>query len=140
MIHKRSHFLNLTLAAMKWFGLAGVLGKSAKNLIFVFMHPILEKHLPKIEQACRAAKVRRLFVFGSVLTDQFGENSDVDFIAEFAPMTPEDYADHYFQLCEDLEAILQRPVDVITPAAIRNPIFQIELETHRHLLYSLPAA
>jgi predicted nucleotidyltransferase len=104
------------------------------------MHPILEKHLPQIEQACQAANVRRLFVFGSVLTDRFGEESDVDFIAEFAPMTPEDYADHYFLLCEELEAILQRPVDVITPAGIRNPIFRIELEKHRRLLYSLPAA
>lgn len=104
------------------------------------MYAILENNLPQIEQACRAANVRRLFVFGSILTDRFGEDSDVDFIAEFAPMSPEDYADRYFQFCEDLEIILSRPVDVLTPAGIRNPIFRNELEKHRQILYALPAA
>lgn len=104
------------------------------------MHTILKKKRPQIEQACRAAKVRRLYVFGSVLTDGFGDDSDIDFIAEFEPMAPEDYADCYFQLCEALEAILKRPVDVLTPAGIRNPIFRREVEKHRQLLYALPAA
>ncbi len=104
------------------------------------MQALLKQHLPQIEQACRAAGVRRLFVFGSVLTDQFKEDSDVDFMAEFAPMPPADYADKYFQFCEDLEFILQRPVDVLTPAGLRNPIFKREVETKRQLLYALPAA
>lgn len=104
------------------------------------MQTILEKKLPQIKQACQAASVRRLFVFGSILTDRFREGSDVDFIAEFAPMAPEEYADRYFQFCDDLEAILERPVDVLTPACIRNPIFRSELEKHRQLLYALPAA
>jgi len=115
-------------------------GSSINSVTFANMNALLKQHLPQIEQACRNAGVMRLFVFGSVLTDQFGDGSDVDFVAEFVAMLPADYAERYFQLCEALEAILERPVDVLTPAGIRNPIFRRELEQKRQLLYSLPAA
>jgi uncharacterized protein len=38
--------------------------------------------LPRIADACRRAGVVRLYVFGSILTDRFHDESDIDFLIE----------------------------------------------------------
>lgn len=44
-------------------------------------------HIPKAELAsfCKANQIIRLAFFGSVLGDNFGADSDVDLLVEFAP-------------------------------------------------------
>ena len=42
---------------------------------------------PQIVDFCRRWKIERMEVFGSVLRDDFGANSDVDFLVTFAPET-----------------------------------------------------
>jgi predicted nucleotidyltransferase len=46
-------------------------------------------HIPKdrIENFCRENRIRRLALFGSVLRDDFGPDSDVDVLVEFKPGT-----------------------------------------------------
>lgn len=39
----------------------------------------------KIEDFCRRNKIRKLSLFGSVLTQEFGPDSDVDVLVEFRP-------------------------------------------------------
>ena len=39
----------------------------------------------QIEAFCRRNRIRRLALFGSVLRDDFGPNSDVDVLVEFEP-------------------------------------------------------
>ena len=43
----------------------------------------LEKHASAIRQVCREHRVRRLDVFGSILSETFNEKSDIDFLVEF---------------------------------------------------------
>lgn len=104
------------------------------------MNHILQQNLPQIHLACQQAQVKHLYVFGSVLTPRFSSSSDVDFIVEFAPMQPEDYADRYFELCDALEKVLNRKVDLLTEASIRNPFFRKEVEATRQIIYPLPQA
>lgn len=47
--------------------------------------------------------------------------SDVDLLVSFHSMSPEDYADNYFDLAERFETLLQRPVDLVTEKSLRNP-------------------
>jgi predicted nucleotidyltransferase len=42
----------------------------------------------KIARLCHAAGVTRLFAFGSILTDRFGRESDVDLLVETDPRRP----------------------------------------------------
>jgi uncharacterized protein len=42
----------------------------------------------QIARACRAAGVVRLWVFGSILTDSFGPQSDIDLLVETDPRNP----------------------------------------------------
>jgi hypothetical protein len=44
--------------------------------------------LPRIGAACRRVGVVRLFVFGSILTDRFRPDSDIDLLVETDPLRP----------------------------------------------------
>ena len=81
-------------------------------------------------------RVRRLYLFGSALSDAFDpSSSDLDFLVEFKAMPAGGRADSYFGLLEDLEMLLGRPIDLVEPDAIRNPYFREEIEKTKRPLY-----
>ena len=96
----------------------------------------LHSYLDAIKHLCQQHRVRRLLVFGSVLTPAFGPDSDVDLVAEFKLMPLEDYADNYLALKSALEALLGRPIDLLEAQAIRNPYFRQQLAATQQLLYA----
>ena len=75
--------------------------------------------LDQIQELCKSNKVQTLFVFGSVLTEDFREDSDVD-IDEKDPFK---YTDIYFNLKLKLEEILKHQVDLLEERAIKNIFF-----------------
>jgi predicted nucleotidyltransferase len=70
----------------------------------------------QITEFCQRHHVRRLALFGSVLRDDFGPDSDVDVLVEFEPGHVPGFA--FFDLQEELAGILGRPVDLHTPASL----------------------
>ena len=89
-----------------------------------------------ISAACEQYCVRRLVVFGSAVTDRFDEStSDVDFLVEFRDDVVNRF-DAYFGLKESLEALLGRPVDLVSPVALENPYFAASVEKNGHELYA----
>jgi predicted nucleotidyltransferase len=75
-------------------------------------------------------------VFGSATSRGFDPaTSDVDLLVEFDKMPPAEHADHYFGLQEDLEALLERPIDLVEPGPIRNPYFRQSVEASKVLLF-----
>ena len=44
---------------------------------------LIESNSQKIIAQCKKHKVGKLFVFGSILTDRFNEESDVDMVVDF---------------------------------------------------------
>ena len=79
---------------------------------------LIENNSQKIIALCKKHKVGKLFVFGSILTDRFNEESDVDMVVDFDKVTLEDYADNYFDLKFSLEDIFGREVDLLEDKAI----------------------
>ncbi|KQS32932.1 nucleotidyltransferase family protein [Dyadobacter sp. Leaf189] len=96
---------------------------------------ILEKYKEAIVKLCRTHKVRSLYAFGSVLTDNFDGESDIDLIVDFTTMEVEDYADNYFDLKFSLQEVFKRPVDLLEEKAIKNPYFLENVNQHRQLVY-----
>ncbi len=72
-------------------------------------------NMPKaqIEDFCRRNHIRRLALFGSVLRDDFGPDSDVDVLVEFEPGTRVGL--RFFGMEQELSEILGRKVDLNTP-------------------------
>lgn len=54
------------------------------------MKSILLDKLEKIEEICRNRSVKVLYSFGSVNTDHFQDESDVDFLVEFKDFNMEE--------------------------------------------------
>lgn len=99
------------------------------------MQKLLENNIEKIKTLCKAYNVKSLFAFGSVCTDKFNEESDVDLLITFNNMDYGDYADTYFDLAEKFEKIFQRPVDLITEKSLKNPYFINAVNQTKTLIY-----
>ncbi|MEN9335788.1 MAG: hypothetical protein RLZZ500_775 [Bacteroidota bacterium] len=96
---------------------------------------IFNQHIEKINALCKVYHVRRLYAFGSVLTNQFNEESDIDLIVDFNDIQLLDYADNYFDLKFSLEDAFQRKVDLVEEKAIKNPYFKKAIEQNKQLIY-----
>ena len=96
---------------------------------------LIEANKKKIDALCLKHKVKRLFVFGSVLTDRFSSKSDVDFLVDFDKSQIEDYFDNFFELKYGLESALRRDVDLVESQAIKNRYFQQNVEHTKKLIY-----
>ena len=89
-----------------------------------------------IAEVCRRHGVRRLAVFGSAVTDHFDpESSDVDFLVEFDPEIQHPFR-AYFDLKDELESLLKRPVDLVEAAALRNPYVSASIQRSAEELYA----
>ena len=95
----------------------------------------IEDYKNILSELCRQRNVKALYVFGSVLTNRFNADSDVDFIVSFNQMPVEEYADNYFDLKFALQDTLQRPVDLLEEQAIKNPYFLKNIDQNRQLIY-----
>ena len=63
--------------------------------------------------------MRKLYLFGSVLTDDFDDESDVDIMIE--PVASPSIHEH-FVMTEELEVLFGRKVDLMTRESVeRNP-------------------
>ncbi|MGE0120799.1 MAG: nucleotidyltransferase family protein [Dongiaceae bacterium] len=67
----------------------------------------------RIAEFCRRHHIRRLSLFGSVLRDDFGPESDVDILVEFEPGHVPGLG--FFALEAELAEIFGRTVDLNTP-------------------------
>ena len=96
----------------------------------------VEQQHSALAELCRRYRVRQLQLFGSAASGAFAPaTSDLDFVAEFADTQAADYADRYFDFAEALERLFNRPVDVLTKRAIRNPYFRAEVERTAEVIY-----
>lgn len=99
---------------------------------------LIEDNREALKDLCVQYQVRRLELFGSALTcENFeAEQSDLDFLVEFLPLKPGEYADAYFGLLEDIENLFNRHVDLVMPRAIKNPYFLEAINKNRKVLYA----
>jgi predicted nucleotidyltransferase len=96
---------------------------------------IVEKNMDKIKVLCNKHKVARLFVFGSILTDNFKKSSDIDFLVDFYGVDLYDYADNYFGFKNSLESLFHRKIDLLEDKAVKNPYLRQSIDTSKKLIY-----
>ena len=95
----------------------------------------LDNYRNSLPSLCRKHRVDALYAFGSVLTDRFGPDSDIDLIVAFEDMPVEEYADNYFDFKFSLQGVLKRPIDLLEQQAIRNPYFLQTVNRTKQLIY-----
>ena len=89
----------------------------------------------KIADFCKRWHVSEFSIFGSVLRDDFRADSDVDVLVSFT----EDAHISLFDLAQmqvELEALFDRPVDLVEKAGIRNPYRRNEILKSAQVVYA----
>lgn len=99
------------------------------------MHLITD-NLQRLIALCKKHKVSKLYVFGSILTPRFNDDSDVDILVDFSSeMDYTTYADNFFDLYHSLKNLFGREVDLVDESVVRNPYFKEELEKTKYMIY-----
>jgi len=97
---------------------------------------LIDDKQKELNELCRQFGVKRLEVFGSATQDMgFGQESDLDFLVEYQPMSPIRHAEAYFGLRRSLKELFRREVDLLEVKAIDNPYFLEEINHSRAELY-----
>jgi len=102
------------------------------------MIQLLERRRDELDTLCREYGVRTLEVFGSAATDEAYDpgTSDLDFLVDFVADKTANAADRYFGLRAALEALFERPVDLVMTNALRNRFFIQSVNETRRVLYA----
>ena len=100
------------------------------------MNPIADKRA-ELAELCRRYHVELLDLLGSAATESLDPTrSDLDFLVQFLSCPPAEHYERYFGLLEALEALFDRPIDLVEIDSLRNPYFIRQVETERMPLYA----
>ena len=95
----------------------------------------LSTYNKQIQNLCNLYNVRTLFAFGSVTTNKYSSDSDIDLIVDIDSNDPFDYSENYFNLKFNLEDLLKRQIDLLEDKAIKNPFLRQEIDKTKVLVY-----
>ena len=84
---------------------------------------------------CRRWKVTELSFFGSVMRDDFRPDSDVDVLVTFDPNADWSLFD-LVTMQDELANVLDRKVDLLEEAALKNPYRRSTILQSKHVLYA----
>ncbi len=88
-----------------------------------------------IEAFCRKWKVAEFSLFGSVLRDDFGPQSDIDILVSFAPDARWSLYD-WIEMRNELRQLFSREVDLVERSGLRNPIRRREILSTRKVIHA----
>jgi predicted nucleotidyltransferase len=99
---------------------------------------IVTNHLDEVRALCEKYSVKKLTLFGSAVKGAFDpETSDLDFTVELFPnIDPIADGRAYLDLWEALEALFDRPVDLVSLAEIKNPYVAASIRRDQLPLYA----
>jgi len=100
------------------------------------MQKYFKDKLADLKKLCQYYDVKTMYVFGSVCTDKFNDQSDIDILISFKDISIEKYTDNYFELHFKLEELFNRKIDLLTENSLSNPYFIESIEETKELLYA----
>ena len=100
------------------------------------MKSIIKEKISALQELCKTYDVKTMYVFGSVCTDHFDDNSDIDILISFKEISIERYTDNFFNLHYKLEELFNRKIDLLTENSLSNPYFIASVEETKQLLYA----
>ena len=88
----------------------------------------------QLAEFCRRNRIRQLSLFGSVLRDDFGPDSDVDVLVEFDPGARVGFM-ALARLARELSQLLGRRVDLVPQDGLK-PRWRDEVLSHIEVLFA----
>ncbi len=85
---------------------------------------------------CKKHNVKRLYAFGSSITEEFKEeSSDIDLLIELQHQDPIERGETLMSIWDKFEDFFQRKVDLLTNTSIKNPILKQSIDSTKVLIY-----
>lgn len=92
--------------------------------------------MDEIRAFCAKWKIVELSLFGSVLREDFGDDSDVDVLVVFGPDETWDYFD-WPDMMDELSAMFGgRKIDLVERKTVRNPFLREHIMSRRRVVYA----
>jgi hypothetical protein len=95
----------------------------------------LEMPATAIADFCRRWKVKEFSIFGSILREDFGPQSDIDVLLSFFEGAPWGLFE-LVDMKEELKTIFGREVDIVEQEGLRNPFRRREILRTREVIYA----
>ncbi len=96
-----------------------------KIIDYKILRPLFKEH-----------KIEKAYIFGSILTENFNENSDIDFLIKFKEeIEPLEKGELWWNLHDELRNVFNRNIDIVTEKSLKNPYFIKELNETKKLIY-----
>ena len=100
------------------------------------MNKIIENNINDLKNICLSLDVAKLYVFGSVNSDKFNDDSDIDFLLSFVDgLSIERYTNNYFDLHYKLRELFNRDINIVTERTLSNPYFIKSIDESKKLIY-----
>lgn len=89
----------------------------------------------KIERFCHKWKVSEMALFGSVLSENFRPDSDIDVLVSFKDNAGWSLFD-FVDMIDELKAIFGRKVDLVEKGSLRNPFRKQTILSSNEVIYA----
>lgn len=100
------------------------------------IHPSIHGKMPLLVSVLSRHPISSAYLFGSVLTDRFNKESDLDLIVNFKEgLDPLEAGEHWWSIHDQLRDLLNREIDIVTERSLKNPYFIEELKNTRYKVY-----
>lgn len=100
------------------------------------INPQFKPYMSVVLRLLQTHKVKDAYLFGSVLTDRFNDNSDVDLLVNYDDdMDPLEMGESLMELYIELEDNLNRKIDLLTERSLKNPYFIKEINETKYQIY-----
>ena|ERR1700761_7101686 len=86
-------------------------------------------------ELCKKHQVKELYVFGSIVSGNFTDESDLDVLVEINETDPLTRGELLLSLWDELEQYSNRKVDLLTYNSLRNPYLKESINNTKRLLY-----
>jgi hypothetical protein len=100
------------------------------------IHNQIKPFLPSITSLLEKHRIKKAWFFGSVLTENFTNKSDIDLLINLEDgLDPVEAGAHLWDLTFELEDLLHRKVDLVSERSIKNPYFLKEISETKFIVY-----
>jgi len=96
---------------------------------------LIDNNIESLKRLCNIYNVDKMYLFGSALTPNFTEKSDIDFLVKFKPIELSQYFENYIDFKENLQSLFGREVDLLEEQTLRNPILIKSINRSKELVY-----
>lgn len=100
------------------------------------MQAIVQNKINELKKLCSNLNIRKLYVFGSAVSDKFNDSSDIDLLISFSEdLSVEEYTQNYFKLYYKLRELFNRDIDIVTEKTLSNPYLIESINETKELIY-----